>query len=124
MLLFYQIADSQVPNLHRAFDLVFKQLGNLATLFDHLNMLKNGSSTPGGSGTGSTNGLKMSRALNKSSSYNEINIDLHVSSQMVLLYLDIDSENLIKEAVALFNKAVQKHSKKTQIDQKLDLNCV
>ena len=41
----------------------------------------------------------------------QVNLDLHVSSQMLLLYPDIDSENLIKEIVSSFNKTVLKHSK-------------
>jgi hypothetical protein len=41
----------------------------------------------------------------------EINMDLHVSQQMLLLYPDMDSESLIKEAVASFNKMAQKLSK-------------
>ena len=42
---------------------------------------------------------------------NEINIDLHVSSQMILLYPDIDSENAIKSSVASFSRLASKLSK-------------
>lgn len=67
-------------------------------------MIKNG----GGGGGKSANQRSPKTASN------DISIDLHVSSQMILLYPDIDSENLIKEAVSLFNKAVQKQSMQQQ----------
>lgn len=98
-----------MANLHRAFDLVFKQfnsLSSLDSLLEHVNMIKQGGKSPGAQRSPKIN-------VNNGSSNNnnkEISIDLHVSSQMILLYPDIDSENLIKEAVSLFNKAVQKHS--------------
>lgn len=97
-----KIADSQVPNLHRAFDLVFKQLSSLDSLAEHIHMIKNGATTAG---------PKLQPSRTTKSTTSNINMDLHVSSQMILLYPDIDSENLIKEAVGLFNRAVQKHSK-------------
>ena len=74
--------DNEVINLHKAFDLNFKPAA-----------------------------VDSSELLSKKTRIKEINIDLHVSPQMLLLYPDIDSENLIKETVAAFNKMTQKLSK-------------
>ena len=80
--------DSEVINLHKAFDLNFKP-----------------------------SAMDSSEALVKRTRIKEINIDLHVSPQMLLLYPDIDSENLIKESVAAFNKMTQKLSKSSILNQ-------
>lgn len=88
LLLIFKMPDNEVGNLHKAFDLVFKSLA-------------------------STNSeeVQLSAINTKKHKLNQINIDLHVSSQMILLYPDIDSENLIKEIVSTFNKMAFKHSK-------------
>jgi len=77
--------DSEVINLHKAFDLNFKPL----------------------SVDTQDQGLSIKKTRMK-----EINMDLHVSPQMLLLYPDMDSESVIKEAVSSFNKVTQKLSKK------------
>jgi hypothetical protein len=76
--------DSEVINLHKAFDLNFKPL----------------------SVDTQDQGLSIKKTRMK-----EINMDLHVSPQMLLLYPDMDSESAIKEAVSSFNKVTQKLSK-------------
>lgn len=89
------MADSDVINLHKAFDLIFKP--NQAIYNDQADLaLLNG------------------EISKKPIRLNEINIDLHVSAQMILLYPDIDSENIIKEIVAGFSKVASKLSKSTQ----------
>ncbi len=39
-----------------------------------------------------------------------INTDLHVAAQLILLYLDIDSENHLKELITGFGQVLSKHS--------------
>ena len=81
---FFKIYDSDVINLHKAFDLIFKPV--------------------------QMDGPNSLQVINKKARISEINIDLHVSSQMLLLYPDIDSENLIKEVIAAFGKLAFKLS--------------
>jgi hypothetical protein len=69
---FFKLPDSQLINLHKAFDMFFNE--------PRRNLLR----------------------------LNEINLDLHVTPQMILLYPDIDSENLIKEILATFYKTAFK----------------
>ena len=78
-----KLKDSQVCNLHKSFDLVFSRADS-NQLADQLQ--------------------------NKKSRLNEINIDLHITSQMILLYPDIDSENLIKDIVESFSRVASKLS--------------
>ena len=83
-LFFKKMPDSEVINLHKAFDLNFKPM-----VLDSQDQ--------------SNSNKRITRIK-------EINIDLHVSPQMLLLYPDIDSENMIKESVTAFNKMTQKLS--------------
>ncbi len=76
-----KVRDSDALALHKAFDLLFK-LNASSDSPDQIKPL-----------------------------INEISIDLHVSSQMVLLYPDIDSENSIKNLVHSFNKLFSKMGK-------------
>ena len=87
---FFKIPDSEVSNLHKAFDSVFNKQPTI-DLQEQVQLNKQ---------------LKTQQRVIK-----QVNLDLHVSSQMLLLYPDIDSENLIKEVVSSFNKTVLKHSK-------------
>ncbi len=81
--------DSEVSNLHKAFDLVFKNNSNNTDGQD----LQHSSS----------NVIKKNRIK-------EISLDLHVSSQMILIYPDIESENLIKDIVSTFSAMAFKQS--------------
>ena len=83
--------DSEVSNLHKAFDLVFKNSGAI----DAQDMQSSLSSS----------------SNNKKNRIKEISLDLHVSSQMILIYPDIESENLIKEIVSTFSAMAFKQSK-------------
>jgi hypothetical protein len=69
---FFKLPDSQLVNLHKAFDIFFND---------------------------------PRRSLLR---LNEVNLDLHVTPQMILLYPDIDSENLIKEILSTFYKTAFK----------------
>jgi hypothetical protein len=89
-----KMADSDVINLHKAFDFIFKPNHQLYLDQSDLNLL---------------NGENLNNK--KSVRLNEISIDLHVSAQMILLYPDIDSENIIKEIVTSFSKIASKLSK-------------
>ncbi len=80
--------DSEVSNLHKSFDLIFKN-SNL----DVQDVQQQQSN------------------LVKKNRIKEISLDLHVSSQMILIYPDIDSENLIKDIVSSFSTMAYKHSK-------------
>ncbi len=79
--------DSEVSNLHKSFDLVFKN--------SNLNM----------------DSQDIQSNLVKKNRIKEISLDLHVSSQMILIYPDIESENLIKDIVSTFSSMAFKHSK-------------
>lgn len=86
------MADSDVINLHKAFDLIFKPAQSYYQDQEELAAIKNENNK-------------------KSVRLSEISIDLHVSTQMILLYPDIDSETLIKEIVTGFSKVASKLSK-------------
>lgn len=81
--------DSEVSNLHKSFDLIFKNNNANMDLQD----------------------VQLQSNLVKKNRIKEINLDLHVSSQMILIYPDIESENLIKEIVSNFSAMAYKHSK-------------
>lgn len=91
------MADSDVINLHKAFDLIFKQNQSIYNDSNDLALL---------------NGELSKKPVR----LNEINIDLHVSAQMILLYPDIDSENIIKEIVTGFSKVASKLSNLIQFN--------
>ena len=54
--------------------------------------------------------------LVKLTKMNKINLDLHSSHQMILLYPDVDSENAIREILASFNRTAAKYSKYLYFD--------
>lgn len=85
---FFKIPDNQIANLHKAFDKTFKNSINNDSFSDPMVFI-----------------------LNKQFSLSEINIDLHASPQMILLYPDIDSESMLKKIVGNFSKAAIKYSK-------------
>jgi hypothetical protein len=87
------MADSDVINLHKSFDLIFKPNQYIPDQTD-LALLN----------SENINIKKLNRI-------SEINIDLHVSTQMILLYPDIDTENLIKDIVGSFSRIASKLSK-------------
>jgi hypothetical protein len=86
--------DSQVTNLHKAFDLVFRS-----------------SSTINTTGQLDQHSAISQKLIESTSKLKEINIDLHTSPQMILLYPDLDSESLINSLVKTFSKLVFKLSR-------------
>jgi hypothetical protein len=76
-----------VTNLHKAFDLIFRFNG-AENLDELLKIYK-----------------KQPKQLTR---VNEINVDLHITSQMILLYPDIDAENSLKQMMLAFNKMMMK----------------
>lgn len=117
---FFQLNDAEIINLHRAFDYIFKykELNNFNfSLTSKLNA-KNLSSSSSSVDSNSTSSLSLNSSSSSSSSENselemqegvklhEINIDLHASPQMIVLYPDIESENIIKEMVQEFTDLV------------------
>lgn len=91
--------DSQVTNLHKAFDLVFR---NSAAI--------NNNTTTGQQQLDQHSAISQ-KLIESASKLKEINIDLHTSPQMILLYPDLDSESLVKSLVKTFSKLVFKLSK-------------
>lgn len=78
---FFKIPDDRMIDLHKAFDKYFKNSNELPV------------------------------NSNKLTKMNAINMDLHSSNQMVLLYPDADSENIIRQIVENFNRIATKYSK-------------
>ncbi|CAF0785149.1 unnamed protein product [Brachionus calyciflorus] len=84
---FFKLPDNQMANLHKAFDRTFKSTINNESFSEPALF-----------------------TLNKQTKLNEINIDLHISPQMILLYPDIESENTLKQIVGNFSKAAIKYT--------------
>jgi hypothetical protein len=113
---FFKVDDSDVANLHRIFDLVlkyksFKSLlkqssssSIISKLSESLSSLSSSSSSS--SIKSSNSKTSSSDNVNVDSGLDEINIDLYASSQMILLYPDLNSENAIKDIVHEFTKLV------------------